>query len=100
MYTREIGNLKIHVNCVADPEKNYEAHYDEIKAAIAASGYVPEYGMENLIQKVVLMFDCDDNYGEYDESTGMGGYGNEFTISGLLEYVRDNGGWKEFDWIE
>ena len=47
---------------------------------------------------IILMFDCCDNYGEYDEESGCGGYGDEFTIEGCKRYVEDSGGFKEFDY--
>ena len=47
---------------------------------------------------ILLHFDCSDNYGEYDEQTGFGGYGKEFTIDGCKQYVEDSGGIKEFDY--
>lgn len=97
-YTRQIGDMKIYINCKADPETNYAMYYGEIEKEIIKSGYTPEaLTMEDLIAHVILCFDCDDNYGDYDEETGFGGYGNEFTMGGLLNYVSDCGGWKEFD---
>jgi hypothetical protein len=46
---------------------------------------------------VVLYFDCPDNYGDYNPSDGTGGYGYDFTMDGLLQYVDDCNGWQEFD---
>ena len=54
---------------------------------------------DNLISMVVLSFDCDDNFGEYDPETGCGGYGDEFTLSECFAYVDDCGGWQEFDYL-
>ena len=45
-----------------------------------------------------LSFDCDDNYGEYDEETGFGGYGTEFTLEECFRYIEESGGYKEFDY--
>lgn len=52
-----------------------------------------------MISMVVLSFDCDDNFGEYDPETGCGGYGDEFTLSECFAYVDDCGGWQEFDYL-
>lgn len=98
-YMRQTGNMIVFVDCVADPETNFALHYAEIEKEIIKAGYMPTtLTMEELIARVVLSFDCDDNYGEYDPETGSGGYGNGFTMEGLLNYVEDSGGWKEFDY--
>jgi hypothetical protein len=47
---------------------------------------------------IILSFDCDDNYGEYDEETGFGGYGKEFTLEECSRYVEESGGYEEFDY--
>lgn len=54
--------------------------------------------MENLISMIILYFDCVDNYGEYDEETGCGGYGEEFTLEECFRYVEESGGLEEFDY--
>ena len=54
--------------------------------------------MDNLVHMIILSFDCDDNYGEYDTETGMGGYGTEFTLKECYRYVEESGGWSEFDY--
>lgn len=54
--------------------------------------------MDNLISMIILSFDCDDNYGEYDEESGFGGYGEEFTLEECFRYVEESGGYAEFDW--
>ena len=51
-----------------------------------------------LISMIILHFDCDDNYGEYDEETGMGGYGEEFTLEECFRYIEESGGYSEFDY--
>ena len=53
--------------------------------------------MENLIKMIVLYFDCDDNYGEFDAETGCGGYGDEFTLEECFRYIEENGSYEEFD---
>lgn len=88
----------IAVICKADPEKNYKEHYHDIEKKIVADNYKPKTSMKNLISMVILHFDCDDNYGEYDPIPGCGGYGNEFSLEECFRYVEDSGGWKEFDW--
>jgi hypothetical protein len=61
-------------------------------------GYEPETTMDNLIKMIILSFDCEDNYGEYDEKTGFGGYGEEFTLEECFRYVEESGGYVEFDY--
>lgn len=97
-YTRQIGNLTVHVDCAADPEANYHKYRDVIQKEIERDGYIPKTTMDNLITMVILFFDCDDNYGEYDPETGDRGYGNIFTLDECLKYVDDCGGWQEFDY--
>lgn len=88
----------ITVVCAADPETNFALYYSEIEKRIIADGYKPETSMEHLISMIVLSFDCDDNYGEFDEETGCGGYGDEFSLDECFRYVSESGGYEEFDW--
>ena len=71
----------------------------ETLSKINEEGYVPKTSMDNLIIMVILHFDCDDNYGEYDAETGFGGYGVEFTLDECFRYVEESGGWNEFDYV-
>ena len=73
-YTRQVGDMTIFVDCASNPEGNFEKYYKDIADKIIADGYKPKTSMTNLISMIVLSFDCDDNYGEYDEETGCGGY--------------------------
>ena len=88
----------ITVVCAADPETNFAMYYGEIEKRIIADRYEPETSMEHLISMIVLSFDCDDNYGEFDEETGCGGYGDEFSLDECFRYVSESGGYEEFDW--
>ena len=97
-YTRQIGNMTVFVNCISNPEGNFEKYYKDIEKKIIADGYEPKTTISNLIEKIVLTFDCDDNYGEYDEETGFGGYGEEFTLEECFRYVEESGGYREFDY--
>lgn len=97
-YTRKVGDMMVFIDCASNPEENYEAYYGEIERKIIEDGYSPETTMDNLISMIILSFDCDDNYGEYDEETGFGGYGNEFTLEECFRYVEDCGGYAEFDY--
>lgn len=97
-YVRNIGDITVFVDCVSDPETTYEEYYKDIKKKIIDDGYEPETDMDNLIKMIVLSFDCDDNYGEYDEATGFGGYGNKFTLEECFRYVEESGGYVEFDY--
>ena len=97
-YVRNVGNMTVFVECVSNPEGNYETYYKDIKQKIIADGYQPKTSMDNLITMIVLHFDCDDNYGEYDEDTGLGGYGEEFTLEECFRYVEESGGYAEFDY--
>ena len=97
-YTRQIGNMTVFVNCASNPETTYEMYYKDIEKKIIADEYEPETTMDNLISMIILSFDCDDNYGEYDEETGFGGYGEEFTLEECFRYVEESGGYREFDY--
>lgn len=97
-YTRQVGDMTIFVNCISNPEATYAEYYSDIERKIIADGYKVETTMENLISIIILSFDCDDNYGEYDEETGFGGYGEEFTLEECFRYVEESGGYREFDY--
>ena len=83
--------------CKSNPEANYVRYYSDIEKEIIADGYTPKTSMENLISMIILYFDCDDNYGEFDEESGCGGYGEGFTLERCFQYIDDNGGYEEFD---
>ena len=97
-YTRNLDGMTVTVVCASDPETNYAKHYSDIEKRIIADGYTPKTSMENLISMIILHFDCDDNYGDYDAETGFGGYGTEFTLEECIRYVEESGGYREFDW--
>lgn len=97
-YTRQVGNMTVFVDCASNPEGTYESYYEDIKKRIINDGYSPKTTMDNLITMIILYFDCDDNYGEYDEETGFGGYGEEFTLEECFRYVEESGGYEEFDY--
>ncbi len=97
-YTNRIGNLSIHVICAADPQKNYAAYYNEFEKWIQSENYNPKTTMDHLISMIILSFDCDDNYGEFNPETGFGGYGNEFTFEECKRYVQEHGGFENFDY--
>ena len=98
-YIREIGDTIIYVDCICNPEQTYKKYYKDIENKIVADGYKPITSMDNLIQMIVLYFDCDDNYGEYDAESGFGGYGDKFTLEECFRYIEDCGGYKEFDYF-
>lgn len=85
------------VICESNPEIIYNRYYKDIERKIIADGYIPKTTMENLIKMIVLYFDCDDNYGEFDVETGMGGYGNKFTLEECFRYIEETGGYAELD---
>lgn len=97
-YVNQVGNITVFVECASNPEANYNMYYNDIEKKIIADGYEPKTTMDNLISMIILSFDCDDNYGEYDEETGCGGYGEEFTLEECLRYVEESGGYAEFDY--
>lgn len=97
-YVRQVGDMMITVVCASNPEYVYETYYKDIENKIIADGYKPKTTMDNLIVKIILAFDCDDNYGEYDEETGFGGYGEEFTLEECFRYIEESGGYTEFDY--
>ena len=79
-------------------ETTYAWYYSDIEKQIVADEYIPETSMENLISMIILHFDCVDNYGEFDAGTGCGGYGDEFTLEECIRYVKESGGYREFDY--
>lgn len=97
-YTRNVGDITVFISCASNPEATYEEYYKDIEQKILADGYDPETTMDNLIKNIILIFDCDDNYGKYDEETGFGGYGEEFTLEECFRYVEESGGYREFDY--
>lgn len=97
-YVRHVGDMTIFVDCASNPEENFKMYYKDIESKIIADGYKPRTTMGNLIEMIVLSFDCDDNYGEYDEESGFGGYGECFTLEECLRYVEECGGYREFDY--
>lgn len=97
-YTRNIGNMTVTICCASNPEATYNEYYKDIESKIRDDGYVPVTTMDNLISMIILSFDCDDNYGKYDEETGFGGYGEEFTLEECFRYIEESGGYREFDY--
>lgn len=74
------------------PEEDYNKYpkekwcdYDRLCIAIRKDGYTPETDMENLITMVFAYYYNPDN--DYE--------GGEISIE---EYVKESGGWKEFDY--
>ena len=94
------GNIEmvVHVICKANPEGTYEQYAKDIEARIKKDGYKPKTTLDHLVCMVILIFDCDENYGEFDEETGFGGYGEEFTLEECFRFVEERGGWEEFDY--
>ena len=97
-YTRKVGDTIIYVDCVSNLQMTYGMYYKDIEKKIIKDGYKPKTSMDNLISMIILAFDCDDNYGEYDEETGNGGYGEEFTLEECYRYIEESGGYAEFDY--
>lgn len=97
-YARKVGDMVIQISCASNPEATYEMYYKDIEKKIIADGYKVKTSLENLISMIILSFDCDDNYGEYDEESGMGGYGEEFTLKECFRYIEESGGYAEFDY--
>ena len=97
-YTRKVGDMMVFVDCVSNPEGTYTTYYKDIEKKIIDDGYEPKTTMDNLISMIILHFDCDDNYGEYDKETGCGGYGKEFSLKECFRYVEESGGYTEFDY--
>lgn len=72
--------------------ENKKCDMDRIADWIIQSGYKVKTTIENLVIMIILYFDSADNYGEYDESTGFGGYGDYFTVEECKRYVEDTDG--------
>ena len=87
----------ITVICKSNPEATYRRYYSDIEKKIIADGYIPKTSIENLIKMIILYFDCDDNYGEFDAVSGCGGYGDGFTLEGCFQYIEDGGGYETFE---
>lgn len=97
-YTRKVGDITVFINCASNLEGVYAVYYKDIEKKIIADGYKPKTSMDNLISMIILSFDCDDNYGEYDKESGFGGYGEEFSLKECFRYVEESGGYTEFDY--
>lgn len=97
-YVNKVGNTTVFVECASNPEGNYKMYYNDIEKKIVEDGYEPKTSMDNLITMIILYFDCDDNYGEFDKESGCGGYGDEFTLEECFRYVEESGGYTEFDY--
>lgn len=98
-YINHVNGITVSVICACNPQMTYNMYSAALFEKIAKDGYMPETTMENLVLKIILSFDCDDNYGEYNEETGCGGYGESFTLEACLQYIEDSGGYKEFDYL-
>ena len=79
--------------------ENEKCDCDRIADWISEKGYTPKTTIENLVEMIMLYFDYPDNFGEYDEEIGAGGYGKRFTIDSCKQYVEDSGGFQEFDYV-
>lgn len=99
-YTRINNGSTVNVICKSNPDANYAMYYSDIEKKIIADGYIPKTSMENLIKMIILYFDCDDNYGEFDSESGCGGYGDRFTLEECFRYTEENGGYTEFDFYD
>ena len=72
---------------------------DRLADWIMESGYKPKIGVENLAIMIMVHFDCPDNFGAFDPATGSGGYGENYTLEECKRYVKDSGGFSEFDYV-
>lgn len=78
------------------PEEDYSKYpkekwcdCDRLCIAIREDNYVPKTSMENLIDMVFAHYEPKhDEF--YDE--------DKTEIENIIDYVRDSGGWKEFDY--
>lgn len=63
--------------------------YDRLADEIVEYRYEPEYGIENLVLMIYAHFDRNDEYirEAYPDTT-----------EGVLDFVFDSGGFKEFDY--
>ena len=79
------------------PEK-YKCDMDIVADMITEDGYKPITDLENLVVMVILHFESEteDNssfyFPTYDFET------MRINAEGLRDFVKDNGGWKEFDY--
>ena len=77
----------------SDQWHHKESDWAKVIQKIKDDGYKPKYGMDNLVTMVFSYFDTpdlEDEYnGEYDRNN----------IEDLFRYVKDSGGWAEFDYL-
>ena len=50
----------------SDTPEQKKCDCDRIADWIFERGYTPKTSIEHLVHMIILMFDCCDNYGEYD----------------------------------
>lgn len=81
-----------------DDYTNYPAEKmcdcDRLAKRLTEDGYNPYTSVTNVVNMVLLYFDCCDieneGYERYDE--------NGLNIEECVRYVMETGGWHEFDW--
>jgi hypothetical protein len=81
--------------------------YEAIKREALAGDRSMRTAGSDLANSKQMAEDCEkamaEHHGsgeaEYDPETGYGGYGDEFTLDGLFQFVEDSGGWAEFDYL-
>lgn len=78
--------------------ENEKCDCDRIADWIIGKGYQVKTTIENLVYMIIAHFDNPDNFGEFDEETGFGGYGESFTVEECKRYVEESGGFREFDY--
>ena len=81
-----------------DTPEEKKCDLDRLADWIVESGYKPKTSVENLAFMIMIHFDCPDNYGAENNSNGSGGYGDSYTLNECKNYVRDSGGFAEFDY--
>lgn len=79
--------------------ENKKCDCDRLADWIISENYTPKTSIENLVEMIILYFDCEDNYGEYDPETGFGGYGDYYTLEECQNYILNMGGFEEFDYF-
>lgn len=82
-----------------DTPEEKKCDLDRLADWIMENGYKPKTSVENLAFMIMIHFDRPDNYGEENEETGSGGYGESYTLEECKRYVEDSGGFSEFDYV-
>ena len=75
---------------ISGTEEEKKCDFDRLADLICESGYEIETDIENLVTMVWLYYDDPDTRKEYEQESTW--------LDGCMNFVRDSGGFKEFDY--